>query len=453
MSGLTPSRSRFRWLIYTAVALVLGTAVWYFAFRAKPERQQWTQPAWAGKEWPPLVPVRAVAAKPQELAVHLKAIGTVTPLNTVVVRSRVEGQLVRVAFQEGQRVERGQLLAEVDPAPFKIRVAQAEGQLRQTQARLSSARSDVERLRELHGRKLVTAQELELQEALVAEREGAVAASQAQVDDARLQLEYTRIVAPIAGRVGLRRVDPGNLVRESDANGIVAITQTAPISVSFTIPEVELPKVLEPHRSGEALAVEAWDRSETNVLARGLLKTVDNQIDTATGTLRLKADFTNTDERLFPNQFVNVRLRVRTLENALVIPSAAVQFGARGTYVYVINGEKKATIRDVVLGPVEGSQQAVTKGLNPGDLVVLEGLDRLREGSGVVLVDDAPTAAVAGAAGTTEVPAKASATGGRVTTEVPAKAGATGRIATTELQAKAGGTASIGTPTSAAVKR
>lgn len=397
MAGSFATPSRFRWLLYTVVALVLGVAVWYFAFRAKPQERRWVQPEWAGKGWPPRVPVRAVVAETQDLAVHLKAIGSVTPLNTVVVRSRVEGQLLRVAFAEGQRVEKGQLLAEVDPAPFRIRVAQAEGQLRQTQARLSTARSDAERLRELHGRNLVTAQELELQEALVAEREGAVAASQAQVDDARLQLAYTQIVAPITGRVGLRRVDPGNLVRESDANGLVAITQVTPIAVSFTVPEVELQKVLDPLRAGEALRVEAWDRSEKTVLADGVLKTVDNQIDTATGTLRLKAEFPNADERLFPNQFVNVRLRVRTLEQAIVIPSAAVQFGARGTYVYVVDAQKKATIRDVVLGPVEGTHQAVSQGLNPGDLVVLEGLDRLREGSEVVLVTDAPAGSVAGA--------------------------------------------------------
>jgi multidrug efflux system membrane fusion protein len=324
----------------------------------------------------------------KDLPVHLKAIGTVTPLNSVVVRSRVDGLLSRIAFEEGQRVERDQVLAEIDPAPYKIALDQAEGQLKQNVARLESARSDLERIQNLHTQNLVTQQQLEVQQALVLEREGAVAADQAMVDEARLQLEYTRVKAPIAGRVGLRRIDAGNLVRESDANGIVVITQTRPITVSFTIPEVDLQSVLDPFRAGEVLAVEAWNRSETSVLATGFLKTVDNQIDIATGTLRLKAEFTNEDERLFPNQFVNVRMRVRTLDDTIVIPSAAVQFGSRGTYVYVIDAEKKATIRDVVLGPTTGTEQAITKGLNAGDAVVLEGLDRLREGRGVVIAND-----------------------------------------------------------------
>lgn len=386
-------RSRKRWFLYAAVILFIGFAVWYFAFRGPPAKQRYLQPAWAGTQYPLLIPVSTVAAKVQDLPVHLKAIGTVTPLNSVTVRSRVDGQLLRVDFEEGQRVERGQVLAEIDPASYRIRLAQAEGQLQQNVARLNSARSDLERIRDLHAQNLVTNQQLEVQQALVSEREGAVAADQAQVDDARLQLAYTRVEAPIAGRVGLRRIDAGNLVRQSDSNGLVVITQTRPISVTFTIPEVELPAVLEPFRAGEPMKVEAWDRNETKVLATGVLKTLDNQIDTATGTLRLKAEFANDDELLFPNQFVNVRMRVRTLEHTIVIPSAAVQFGSRGTYVYVINDQKKATVRDVVLGPSDGNQQAVTKGLNPGDAVVLEGLDRLREGRGVVIANE--SAAVA----------------------------------------------------------
>jgi len=295
-----------------------------------------------------------------------------------------------VAFEEGQRVEEGQLLAEIDPASYRIRLAQVEGQLQQRAAQLESARSDLQRIQNLHTQNLVTTQQLEVQQALVAEREGMLAAAQAEVDDARLELTYTRVQAPITGRAGLRRVDPGNLVREGDANGLVVITQTRPIAVTFTIPEVDLQSVLDPVRSGQILTVEAWDRSETKVLATGTLKTVDNQIDTATGTLRLKAEFDNDQDQLFPNQFVNVRMRVRTLDDAVVIPSAAVQFGSRGTYVYVIGPENKAIVRDVVLGPIDGTLQAVTKGLKPGDPVVLEGLDRLREGRAVVIANDEP---------------------------------------------------------------
>ena len=390
MSDSPSKRSRARWFLYGVVVIGIGVAVWYFAFRAKPERGRYPMPAWAGSEYPPRVPVRTVDAKLQPLPVHVKAIGTVTPLNTVTVRSRVAGELLRVAFEEGQRVEEGQLLAEIDPASYRIRLAQVEGQLQQRAAQLESARSDLQRIQNLHTQNLVTTQQLEVQQALVAEREGMLAAAQAEVDDARLELTYTRVQAPITGRAGLRRVDPGNLVREGDANGLVVITQTRPIAVTFTIPEVDLQSVLDPVRSGQILTVEAWDRSETKVLATGTLKTVDNQIDTATGTLRLKAEFDNDQDQLFPNQFVNVRMRVRTLDDAVVIPSAAVQFGSRGTYVYVIGPENKAVVRDVVLGPIDGTLQAVTKGLKPGDPVVLEGLDRLREGRAVVIANDEP---------------------------------------------------------------
>ncbi|ACB74412.1 MdtA/MuxA family multidrug efflux RND transporter periplasmic adaptor subunit [Opitutus terrae] len=401
------SRPRFRWFLYVAVVLLMGFGTWYFALRSKPERPRYPQPEWAGNTWPPLIPVRTVTAEKRDLPVHLKAIGTVTPLNTVTVKARVPGQLLRIAFEEGQRVERGQVLAEIDPAPYRIVLAQAEGRLQQAMAQLESARSDFERTTNLHRQNLVTDQQLQLQDALVAERAGAVATAQAQVEDARLQLSYTRVEAPIAGRAGLRRVDVGNLIREGDTNGLVVLTQTRPITVTFTIPEVDLQSVLDPFRAGESLVVEAWDRRETAVLATGVLKTLDNQIDTATGTLKLKAEFANEDERLFPNQFVNVRLRVRTLEQAVVIPAAAVQFGSRGTYVYLVDADKKAAIRDVVLGPVDGSEQAITKGLAPGDQVVLEGLDRLREGRGVIVTNDPASAAPAAPAAASNGNAKA----------------------------------------------
>jgi multidrug efflux system membrane fusion protein len=383
-----------RWFLYGSVALGLAAAVWYFAFRAGPSKIRPAQPAWAGTEYPLPIPVRTVTAEAKNLPVTLKAIGTVTPLNTITVKSRVDGQLLRVAFKEGESVERGQLLAEIDPSSYRIALSQAEGQLKQNAARVKSARSDLERILDLHAKKLVTDQQREVQQALVSELEGALAVDQAQVDHARLQLAYTQVEAPIAGRLGFRRTDAGNLVRQSDAEGLAVITQTRPIAVRFTIPEVDLQRVLDPFRAGEALQVEAWDRNEKTVLATGVLKTLDNQIDIATGTLRLKAEFANEDERLFPNQFVNVRLRVRTLEQAVVIPSVAVQFGSRGTYVYVVNEAKKALIRDVVLGPTDGALQAITRGLKPSELVVLEGLDRLREGSSVVLANGtAPVAA------------------------------------------------------------
>ena len=384
MSEAHPSSSPRRWFIYGTVALGIAFAVWYFGFRATgpskvSERSRWsTQSA----------PVRTVTARAHALAVHLKSIGTVVPLNTVTVRSRVDGQLLRVAFEEGQRVEKGQLLAEIDPSIYRIRLDQTEGQQRQNAAQLQSARNDLQRFQQLYEKKLLTSQELELQQALVEEREGQLAAFQAQVDNARLELGYTRIEAPISGRLGLRQVDAGNLIRGGDSGGLVVITQTQPISVLFTVPEVDLQKVLDPMRTGEQLVVEAWDRNEQTLLATGTLKTVDNQINVATGTLRLKAEFANADERLFPNQFVNVRLRVLTIENAIVIPAAAVQYGSRGTYVYVVNEKSQSVVRDLVLGPADGTLQSVTQGLKAGDEVVLEGLDRLRDGRSVTIIND-----------------------------------------------------------------
>jgi len=387
-----PQSSR-RWFIYSAVALVFAGGVWYFGFRAEAPKPSGGSYFRSSKSNAQPVPVKAEAAQPRDLSVHLRAIGTVVPLNIVTVRSRVDGQLLRVPFSEGQEVTAGQLLAEIDPLPYQLRLTQMEGQLRLSESQLRTVRSDLERFKVLHAQTLISPQQLEAQQALVAEREGALATAQAQVEDARRQLAYTKVEAPIAGRLGLRQVDAGNIVRAGDAGGMVVITQTRPISVMFTIPEMELQKVVEPLRAGEQLVVEAWDRSEGVVLATGSLKTVDNQIDLATGTLRLKAEFANADEKLFPNQFVNVRLRVRTLKAALVIPSVAVQYGSRGTYVYVVNAENKATVRDIVLGPSDGAQQSITKGLQSGDLVVLEGVDRLREGRAVSVVSDDPARA------------------------------------------------------------
>jgi len=383
------THSRRRWFLYGTVALILAAGVWYFSARQKPSGNRWgPNPAWAGNGPSPAMPVRVVPAARRDLPVHLKAIGTATPLNTVTVRSRVDGQLMRVAFTEGQHVEAGALLAEIDPETYRIQLAQAEARQRQNVAQLETARADLARLEPLHERNLVTLQQLEAQRALVREREGILAADQAAVDEARLQLAYTRIEAPISGRLGLRRIDPGNLVRANDTLGLVTITQTRPIAVMFTIPEVELPQVLEALRSGEAPSVEAWDRGEKVRLAGGTLRTVDNQIDTATGTIRLKAEFANADESLFPNQFVNVRLHVRTIRDAVVIPAAAVQFGSRGTYVYVVNDKNQASVRPIELGPAEDTEQTVLAGLEPGEPVVLEGIDRLREGRPVVVVDE-----------------------------------------------------------------
>lgn len=398
MASTSPAKRP--WILYTVVLLLFGGAVWYFGFRTEPPKASGNPfRSRSGKQ---ATPVRAVPAEKTSLPVHLRAIGTVTAHNTVTVRSRVEGPLLRLLFTEGQMVKQGELLAEVDPVPYEIRLTQMEARERQNAAQLQTARADLERFRLLHAQTLVTQQQLEAQQALVAEREALLAADRSQVDDARRQLAYTRIEAPIAGRLGLRQMDPGNLIRPGDAGGLVVITQTRPISVVFTVPEVDLQKVIEPLRGGQSLPVEAWDRGENVLLAAGELRTVDNQIDLATGTLRLKAEFPNEGEKLFPNQFVNVRLRVRVLADAVVIPAACVQFGSRGTYVYVVNAENQAKVRDVVLGPVDGERQSIASGLTAGEQVVLEGIDRLRDGRAVTLVGadgTAPPAAPGGMRG------------------------------------------------------
>ncbi|MGE4334770.1 MAG: MdtA/MuxA family multidrug efflux RND transporter periplasmic adaptor subunit [Pigmentiphaga sp.] len=339
------------------------------------------------------VPVTVAKAARRTLPVQLDAVGTVTPLSEVTVRSRVDGELVEVAFNEGQRVAAGDLLARIDPRSYEIALAQAEGQQRQTVAQLRNARADLERYRTLHRQDSIARQQLDSQEALVRQYEGQQQSHQAAVDEARLRLDYTRITAPTRGRVGLRRVDEGNFVQAGDAEGLVVITQTQPISVLFSVPETRLTDILAALRAGQALQAEAWGREQRHRIATGTVRTFDNQIDPATGTLRLRAEFVNDDEALFPNQFVNIRLLVRELDAAVVIPLDAVQYGARGTYVYIVDDTGRARPRTIMLGTASDGWVAVTEGLDGGERVVLEGLDRLRDGREVTVVDTVPPAA------------------------------------------------------------
>lgn len=385
-----PASTRHLWLRLLAVLALAAVAAgaWYVLWRP-PALQEAGPNPWRGP-----IPVRLTPVQQRPLTEQVKAIGTVTPLQTVVVRSRVDGTLARVLFQEGQEVRKGQLLAEIDPEPYRVRLAQVEGLQQQNQAQLQSAERDLARYRSLFQQDSIARQQLDTQEALVAQLRGGVQSVRAQVDEARLQLSYTRIEAPTAGRLGLRRIDAGNLVTASDTQGLVTLTQTRPIAVVFSVPETQLAAVRASWRgtgSGSPqLVVQAWDRAERQQIAAGRLTTLDNQIDTATGTLRLKAQFDNADDSLFPNQFVNVRLQVRTHENALVIPSDAVQYGSQGTYVYTV-ADAKARLRRVTLGAGDGEYVLVQSGLNAGEQVVLEGLDRLREGADVVtVVDGAP---------------------------------------------------------------
>jgi multidrug efflux system membrane fusion protein len=345
------------------------------------------------------LPVVAVPARKGTIDVYLNALGTVTPRNIVVVKPRVDGQLMRVAFEEGQVVKAGALLAEIDPRPFQVQFAQASGQMAKDQALLRNAQLDLERYRTLLAQDSISKQQVDTQEALVRQYEGTLQSDQAAIDNAKLQLTYSRVTAPIGGTVGLRQVDPGNVVHASDANGIVVIAQLMPISVVFPIPEDSLQRILRRLATGEAIAVEAWDRDQKAKLATGRLLTVDNQIDTATGTVKLKAEFANANLAMFPNQFVNVRMLVETLPEATLVPSAAILRGAPGTFVYVVKEDKSVTVTTVRLGPVQGETTAIASGVAVGDLVVVDGTDKLREGAKVELIErDSQAAPAPGAA-------------------------------------------------------
>lgn len=332
------------------------------------------------------MPVAAAPAVQGSLDVYLNALGTATPRTTVTVRSRVDGQLIKVYFREGQVVKAGALLAEIDPRPFEVQLAQAMGQLARDQALLKNAQRDLERYNTLFAQDSISKQQRDTQESLVHQYQGAVETDQGQVENAKLQLSYCRITAPSDGRVGLRQVDPGNMIRSSDASGLVVITQLQPISVLFTLSEDKIPSVMRRLQSGETIPVEAYDRDQKAKLASGKLVAIDNQIDTTTGTVKLKAEFPNQDNALFPNQFVNVRLLVDVQRDATLVPTAAVQRGAQGTFVFVVNADQTVAARPVKLGAAQNEKTAVADGVKPGEMVVVDGIDKLRDGGKVQLV-------------------------------------------------------------------
>jgi len=390
-----PIRRPRRWL-WVAVAAAIAVAAW-LALRGSGRRESAASAA-AARTAARTIPVAAVPATAGSLAVYLNGLGTVTALNTVTVRTRVDGQLVDVAFREGQIVRRGDLLARIDPRPFEVQLAQAEGQKAKDQAALENARVDLKRYEVLAAQDAVPRQQLDTQAATVHQDEASVASDQGQVDAAKLNLTYSRITAPIDGRVGLRLVDAGNIVHAADANGLLVITQLEPIAAVFTIPADQLPPVLAKKRAGEALEVDAWDRDLRQKLAVGTLAAIDNQIDTSTGTVKLKAEFANSDGALFPNQFVNARLLVNTLTNTTLVPSAAIQRAADSTFVWIVGSDSAAQMRPVQVVWTEGDQTAVSRGIAPGESVVVEGVDNLQPGAKVSISrPGAPAPAEAGA--------------------------------------------------------
>jgi multidrug efflux system membrane fusion protein len=338
-------------------------------------------------------PVAVEKAAVGDFPVYLSGLGTVTPLHTVVVRSRVDGELIRVAFTEGQMVKQGDLLAEIDPRAFQIQLQQAEGQLLRDEALLKNAEIDLARYRTLLQQDSIAAQQVMTQEWLVKQDRGTVEMDRAQVGNAKLQLAYAKVTAPVSGRVGLRLVDRGNIVHASDAGGLAVITQIEPIAVVFNLPEDQIPAVMKRWRAGAELPVEAYDRAGRTKLAEGKLLAVDNQIDATTGTVKLKAQFVNTDHGLFANQFVNIKLKLDTLRSAVLIPTAALQRGAVGSFVYAIKDDQTAQVRPVKLGPLEGDKAVVLEGVAANDTVVVDGADKLKEGGKVEIIGKSSTPA------------------------------------------------------------
>jgi multidrug efflux system membrane fusion protein len=353
--------------------------------------------AFAGAGGP--LPVGVAVAKAGDINIYISGLGSVTPEATAVVKSRVDGQLIKLHFQEGQVVKAGALLAELDPRPYQVAVTQAEGQLAKDTALLKAAQIDLQRYRTLLAQDSIASQQVDTQAALVKQYEGTVKSDQGSLDSARLQLTYSRVTAPIGGRLGLRQVDLGNVVHASDTNGIVIITQLQPITTVFSIPEDNIPSVMKQIQAGKKLPTDVWDRDQKNKLDSGYLLTIDNQVDSTTGTVKLKAESPNATYTLFPSQFVNARMLLDTRKDAIVIPNAAIQRGAKGTFVYVVKPDHTVTIRLVTAGPTEGESTAIEQGIATGETVVIDGIDKLKEGAKVEPVSrGGPAAAAAGPA-------------------------------------------------------
>ena len=376
------NRKKILWIMSLIVVLVMIGLLWNYWKKSKTEQvesfSQWSKP----------VPVRIVSVQKSDMQVQVKAIGTVIPANTVNVQSQVAGILQQVYFKEGQQVKKGQLLAQIDPATFKVALAQAVGTQQQNLSQLRNAETELTRYQLLYKQDSIAQQQVQQQLSTVHQLKGQLQANQAQVDAAKLQLSYTQIYAPISGRVGFRQKDVGNLIQTNDASGLVSITQVNPIYVQFAVAENYLDAIRQQTKKQDQIRVSVWDRTEQKQLATGQVKALDNQIDINTGTLKLKAEFENKDDTLFPNQFVNVRLNAQIINNTVNLPSDAIQHGAKGTYVYIINKDNKAEVRMLKLGISSNGQTEILNGLQGNERVVLEGIDRLAEGKEVQITQN-----------------------------------------------------------------
>ncbi len=384
------SASGSRWWIWLIVLLAAAGGYWYYhSSQNKSQDASAAAPGGSGKGRTAggggnySIPVVVATAQSGDFPVYFNGLGTVTPLYTVTVRSRVDGQLINVAFKEGQFAHQGELLAEIDPRPFQVMLEQAQGQLAKDEAQRRDAEVNYERFQLLFKEGVIPKQQLDTQQAQVGQFDGAIKSDQAQIDNAKLQLTYCRITSPISGRVGLRLVDPGNIIHATDTNGLVVITQLQPISVVFSLPQDQLPQVYDKLRKGVQLNVDAFDRDNTYKITTGKLLTIDNQIDPTTGTYKLKALFDNKDSALFPNQFLNIHLLVDTRKGLTLVPVPAIQRGPQGTYVYVVGQGNVVNIRPVTIAQTTGNTAGLSAGLRPGEVVVTDGQDKLQDSSKV----------------------------------------------------------------------
>lgn len=378
-----PRSSGRRWLWIPVIAVV-GAGAWYLWSKGGSTTNPSSGAATKGsKKGSGAIPVVAAKAQKGDIGVYITGLGSVIPIYTVTVKSRVDGQLMKVHYGEGDLVHEGDLLVEIDPRPYQVQLEQAEGQQARDQATLDNARVDLDRYQKLLAQNAIPEQQLATQKATVAQSEGVVKADQGQIDSAKLNLVYCSIRAPITGKVGLRLVDPGNIVHATDTNGLVVITQIQPISVIFTVAEDDLPAVLRKLAAGQHLRADAYDRANTGKIGTGTLKTVDNQIDPTTGSLRLRADFDNSANELFPNQFVNVRLLVEQKYGITLVPRAVIQRTSNTTYVWVVKDDHTVTSRPITEGVSDGDNTEVTSGVAPGDVLVMTGVDKLQEGTQV----------------------------------------------------------------------
>jgi membrane fusion protein, multidrug efflux system len=381
LTGQRPRRNSW-WMLLLLAALV-GGGWWYYHSRGTPATgaavaAEGNVPGDAGQP----VPVVVATAHRGDLPVYFDGLGTVTAFNTVVVKSRVDGQIVKINFTEGQNVKQGDALIEIDPRPYQVQLEQAEGQLAKDQAQLKDVQIDLGRYQTLFKDGVIPRQQVDTQLAQVGMYEGAIKADQAAIDNAKLQITYAHITAPITGRVGLRLVDVGNIVHATDTNGLLVITQLQPIAVLFSLPQDQLPEVIGKMRSGRALDVEAYDRDNSEKIASGKLLTIDNQIDTTTGTYKLKAVFDNGKNELFPNQFVNMHLLIDTRKNVVLVPTTAILRGQQGsTYVFAVNGKNTVSVKNVKVANTTGNLAGVSTGLSDGDVVVVDGQDKLKDGT------------------------------------------------------------------------